>query len=59
METYSICSKLGTYTTGVKGEDKAFLVAKFVASFVDARGNVIGKAWYVSDQTGKLVDVER
>jgi hypothetical protein len=59
MATYSICSKLGTYLTGVKGEDRAYLVAKFVATFVDARGNVIGKAWYVSDQTGETVDVER
>lgn len=59
METYSIASKLGTYQTGVKGEDRAFLTAKFVASFVDARGEVIGKAWYVSDLTGKTVDVER
>lgn len=59
MATYSISSKLGTYQTGVKGEDRAYLIAKFVASFVDARSEVIGKAWYVNDKTGKLVDVER
>ena len=59
MATYSIASKLGTYQTGVKSEDRAYLTAKFVASFVDARGEVIGKAWYINDKTGKIVDVER
>jgi hypothetical protein len=59
MATYSIASKLGTYQTGVKNEDRAWMTAKFVASFVDARGDVIGKAWYVNDQTGETVDVER